>query len=88
MKSAKRCVCGAVTVSADGEDFSYPYKEFKELYPDLKLDKEKYSNCNYCVNHWGSDLCKCGSGKKVGKCSCKSKKSSQFNYKRGTASWV
>lgn len=24
--------------------------------------------CNHCVNHWGIDLCECGSGARVGEC--------------------
>jgi hypothetical protein len=27
-----------------------------------------FYNCNHCVNHWGLDLCKCGSGDPVGSC--------------------
>lgn len=30
--------------------------------------------CDHCVNHWGIDLCGCGSGQKVGKCECGSQK--------------
>jgi len=82
MSYAKRCICGAVTVEISGEDISMTYKDFKENYPDVKLEKGKYSNCNYCVNHWGLDLCLCGSGKKKGKCSCGSKISSAFNGRR------
>ena len=32
-------------------------------------------SCNHCVNHYGIDLCECGSGKAVGKCECGSNKS-------------
>lgn len=79
MSYAKRCVCGAVTVTVGGEDISMPYKEYKDNYSEIKLDKGKYSNCNYCVNHWGTNICKCGSGKKIGRCNCKSKESSAHN---------
>lgn len=27
-------------------------------------------SCNYCVNHWGTDLCVCGSGYRYDECSC------------------
>ena len=30
--------------------------------------------CNHCVNHWGIDLCECGSGARVGECECGSQK--------------
>jgi hypothetical protein len=78
---AKRCDCGAVTLTIDGRDISMPYKQFKSEYPGTKLEPDKYSSCNYCVNHWGTDICECGSGKKVGKCKCGSKKSSVNNGK-------
>ena len=26
--------------------------------------------CDHCVNHWGIDVCECGSGEPVGKCEC------------------
>jgi hypothetical protein len=32
------------------------------------LKKGEYANCNYCVNHWGIDLCACGSGEHYTKC--------------------
>lgn len=30
--------------------------------------------CNHCVNHWGIDLCECGSCARVGECECGSQK--------------
>lgn len=30
--------------------------------------------CDHCVNHWGIDLCECGSGARVGECECGSQK--------------
>jgi SEC-C motif. len=70
---AKKCSCGAVTVdyiNDEGEKISnsMPLKAFKEHFPGKKLENEQYYACNYCVNHWGIDLCNCGSGKKVGHC--------------------
>lgn len=65
---AKRCSCGAITVHADKENWSMTIEDFIIKFPDLKLEKEEYGNCNYCVNHWGIDLCGCGSGEKVGEC--------------------
>lgn len=40
----------------------------------IKRLPETYA-CNHCVNHWGIDLCECGSGEEVGKCNCGSNKS-------------
>lgn len=70
----KQCQCGAVTVDGtdtDGEVFSnsMSYETFLEEFPGVVFSNEsKYSNCNHCVNHWGIDLCGCGSGELVGKC--------------------
>lgn len=65
---AVKCSCGAITVSAEKEQWSMPLKLFKKHFPDLKLEEYTYGSCDYCVNHYGIDLCGCGSGKKVGKC--------------------
>jgi len=64
---ATRCQCKAVTVEIDGESFSMSRSEFKKRFPGMRT-KGHYSSCNYCVNHWGLDLCGCGSGEKFGKC--------------------
>lgn len=65
----KICSCGSVTVHGDGrKNWSMSLKTFKKEFPDLKLELGKYDNCNYCVNHWGADLCACGSGEKYSKC--------------------
>ena len=65
---ARKCSCGAVTVVDDNDvDSSMTAEMFEELYPYKKIDGT-YSSCNYCVNHWGIDLCNCGSGMKVGEC--------------------
>jgi hypothetical protein len=69
---AKQCTCGAVTVLSsnndDNYDVSMTLEDFKKHFPDMTLEEGKFCNCNYCVNHWGIDLCNCGSGEKVGKC--------------------
>jgi hypothetical protein len=61
------CACGAVTVEIDGAHYSMPRKEFRERFPGQRA-KMKVGSCDYCVNHWGTDLCGCGSGEKFGKC--------------------
>lgn len=66
---AKQCQCGAVTVIGQDFDNSMTLKTFRAEFPGVRLQrKNKYSNCNHCVNHWGIDLCGCGSGEPVGKC--------------------
>lgn len=67
--NATQCKCGAVTVEIDGQEYSMPAKEFRKKFGRRQL-KSTFC-CNYCVNHWGTDLCGCGSGKKFGKCSAK-----------------
>jgi hypothetical protein len=69
--SVVSCNCGAVTISnnEDHTQVSMPMLDYKiELRPLLVEsliddDFDPTHNCNYCVNHWGTDLCACGSGK-------------------------
>jgi hypothetical protein len=66
--NAKYCKnCGAVTVEIKGISYSMPRSEFKTRFPGERC-RGHYVNCNYCVNHWGIDLCGCESGEKFGKC--------------------
>ena len=72
MLEAIKCQCGAVTVdmqTAEGKQ-SYSMAEalFTEHFPDAKLSDLEYCNCNHCVNHWGIDLCACGSGEHPSEC--------------------
>ncbi len=64
---AIKCDCGAVTVTMNGENYSMKRKEFNRLFGKHRIS-QKVCSCDYCVNHWGLDLCACGSGEKVGKC--------------------
>ena len=65
---ARKCSCGAITViDEDGEDYSMPEEVYYKLYSEVEIIGS-YGGCNYCVNHWGIDLCGCGSGEKVGEC--------------------
>jgi hypothetical protein len=74
---AQKCDCGAITVSNAVEEEhefsnSMTQETFNELFKDntefdIEWLQETY-NCNHCVNHWGLDLCKCGSGDPVGEC--------------------
>ena len=69
MLTATKCQCGAITVSDDNFDNSMTEAVFLDEYPDLQLEENIFCNCNHCVNHWGVDLCACGSGEPVGECS-------------------
>lgn len=77
IESYTKCACGAITLTFDnGATNSMLPKTAKRLGIDLrhyKRYKPTYC-CDHCVNHWGIDLCECGSGEEVGKCSCGSKK--------------
>ena len=67
------CACGAVTLfTANGESYSCSLKNRKQYLPDLDLRmlhklQDSYC-CDHCVNHYGMDLCACGSGAEVGQC--------------------
>jgi len=68
-----KCACGARTVAIDGKEYSMSRKTFNKKFgyiPRVGSSKrmDDTSNCNYCVNKWGIDLCGCGSGEKFGKC--------------------
>lgn len=69
------CDCGAITVTNDkGHQVSMPKTEFDEKFlpyvppASLDLDFDKNWNCNHCINHWGTDVCACGSGKPFKEC--------------------
>ena len=70
-----KCECGAVTATINGQDYSMPVSEFEGLYGALEdfsevMLPQTWGSCNYCVNHWGTDLCACGSGEKADECDC------------------
>ena len=64
---AGKCSCGAVTVQLGRVSVSMTEKQFHQNFMDLEIEGE-YGNCNYCVNHWGIDLCGCGSGEHFSEC--------------------
>ena len=78
---ATKCSCGAITIQ--GKDVDEPFTNsmrpayFKKHFRGRGY-RFKWLNsfccCDHCVNHWGLDICSCGSGEKVGKCYCKSKR--------------
>ena len=68
-----KCDCGAITVYMEnGESYSCEQKDLKKYFPGIDLRRiERYKEsycCDYCVNHYGLDLCGCGSGEKFGEC--------------------
>ena len=65
------CECGAVTLFFDnGENNSVKRSHLKNFGLSLRGAKKvgEYWSCNLCDNHWGLDLCECGSGKAPEKC--------------------
>lgn len=80
IESYQKCTCGAVTIYFEnGASSSMRQSTAKKMRIDLRHYQrlEESYCCNHCVNKWGIDLCECGSGEKVGKCSCGSKKAMQ-----------
>lgn len=68
-----RCICGAITlVTDDGRNFSCEESNFDRFFSgidlnDLKQEADTFF-CNHCVNHYGLDLCACGSGEAPENC--------------------
>ena len=75
--SYSKCNCGAITLWFDnGASNSMRMETFEKLGLDLSEAEKLQASycCDHCANHWGIDLCECGSGKMVGKCECGSGK--------------
>lgn len=71
--SYSKCECGAITiVREDAQTYSCMEKNRKKFFPDLDLRKLKRHQttvaCDHCGNHYGLDLCGCGSGMPFGAC--------------------
>ena len=70
----QRCNCGAITLWFEGNRIGNAM--YQDTFDKLGLDlsgAEQLPNsycCDHCVNHWGIDLCECGSGERVGECDC------------------
>lgn len=59
------CDCGAITVYFESGDNNSLLKEnLNKFNIDLEDAEELNSTymCNHCINHYGLDLCGCGSG--------------------------
>lgn len=71
----QRCNCGAITVWFEG-DSKCGNSMYQDTFDKLGLSLEGAEElpqsycCNHCVNHYGIDLCECGSGERVGECDC------------------
>ena len=67
--SVSRCDCGAITVENNEFSNSMTEKTFRKEFPGFRAPrKPDWWSCNHCINHWGIDLCGCGSGEPVGEC--------------------
>lgn len=73
LETYQKCNCGAITIyTEEGEAYSCKQKNMRKFFNGIDLRKlkrlpESYC-CNHCVNHYGLDLCGCGSGEDYGKC--------------------
>ena len=70
-----KCQCGAIElIFEDGTINHILKKNLKKFGISLKgvkrLIQTDYVHCDHCVNHYGVDLCECGSGLPPEKC-CK-----------------
>lgn len=70
----QRCKCGAITLWFEGNRIGNAM--YQETFDKLGLSLDGAEQlpdsycCDHCVNHWGIDLCECGSGERVGECDC------------------
>ncbi|PXV62350.1 hypothetical protein CLV62_12038 [Dysgonomonas alginatilytica] len=65
------CSCGAITVYfKNGENNSLKRSNKKRFNISLRGVKKLNDTycCDHCVNHYGLDICECGSGKTPEKC--------------------
>lgn len=95
-----KCICGAITLhTEDSSSYSCEQKNLKKFLPDIDLRRikrlqESYC-CDHCANHYGMDLCGCGSGEPFGKCNNGLEECSRpmqmfgkYTHIRGKDSWV
>jgi len=79
-----KCSCGAISLTFDnGNEVSFmpdsplEFDLLREYYGEDALINDSWGNCNHCMNHWGLDLCSCGSGESPEDCECGSREPSQ-----------
>ena len=69
MLNIVKCQCEAYTIFIGKEQVSMSLETFINKFGEHMLQDEfEYCNCDHCVNHWGVDLCACGSGEKPEEC--------------------
>lgn len=73
MESYSICKCGAVTINfANGATNCVKQENLDRFGIDLtgvEMLSETFC-CDHCVNHWGLDICECGSGEDFETCEC------------------
>lgn len=73
IESYSECSCGAITLYfADGATNSVRKENLDKFGIDLTGVEELQRTwcCNHCANHYGIDICSCGSGESPDSCSC------------------
>ena len=63
-----KCSCGAVSVTIEGKQYSMRPSTYQKIFQQSPPKRIQWCNCDHCVNHWGVDLCACGSGESFNKC--------------------
>ena len=67
-----KCHCGAVTLYFDNNQNNSIAEENLKKYgiiiPENAFRLNDTYSCNHCVNHYGLDLCACGSGESPEEC--------------------
>lgn len=69
----QKCSCGAITLSTrTSRSYSCKQENLQKFFPGIDLNSieqlpDSYC-CDHCVNHYGLDLCGCGSGEDFGEC--------------------
>lgn len=98
-------ICYAYTVYINGENYSVHEGNFFKYFSSIDEEVFKKSIkkvllntsycCNWCVNHWGLDICACGSGEPFETCEgeydiCGKPMQEIDNYThvRGNRSWI
>ena len=72
-----KCSCGAYGIDDNTDEIKWACSlSSLNNITKLNLSESDFNNieksyiCDYCINHYGLDICKCGSGEKVNECSC------------------
>ena len=90
------CECGAIGIDDGTKEIKWASNlETLNRITALHITPKQLKNavhsymCDHCVNHWGLDLCQCGSGEPVGQCECECNEPSQvYGEHEKRALWV